>query len=58
MVACITTAVPTGNIQAKLVYQHQPVTFAAMEGNFHSTDRAGLVLLGQPTWTNSYSTTQ
>jgi len=48
LVASITAAVPTGDIQAKLVREHQPITFAAMEGHFHTTDRAGLVILGQP----------
>jgi len=48
LVASIAAAMPTGDIQAKLVYLHQPVTFVAMEGHFHTTDRAGLVILGQP----------
>ncbi len=41
-------AFPTGDIQSKMVYKHQPVTFAAMEGHFHTADGAGLVLIGQP----------
>jgi len=41
-------AFPTGDRQAKLVYEHQPATFAAMEGHFETTSRAALVLLGQP----------
>jgi cytochrome d ubiquinol oxidase subunit I len=41
-------AFPTGDLQAKLVHRHQPVTFAAMEGHFHTQDGAGLVLIGQP----------
>ena len=41
-------AFPTGDIQAKMVYDHQPVTFAAMEGHFHTEDAAGLVIIGQP----------
>ncbi len=48
LVATIASAVPTGDIQAKLVRKHQPVTFAAMEGHFHTTDKAGLVIIGQP----------
>ena len=48
LVASIAAAVPTGDIQAKMVYEHQPPTFAAMEGHFHTTERAGLMILGQP----------
>jgi cytochrome d ubiquinol oxidase subunit I len=47
-IAAVLAAMPTGDMQAKLVYEHQPVTFAAMEGHFHTEDGAGLVLLGQP----------
>ncbi len=46
--ASILVAFPTGDLQAKNVYHHQPVTFAAMEGHFHTQDGAGLVLIGQP----------
>lgn len=48
LLACIAAAVPTGDIQAKLLYEHQPTTFAAMEGHFHTNDRAGLIIMGQP----------
>ncbi|MCK6460058.1 MAG: cytochrome ubiquinol oxidase subunit I [Planctomycetes bacterium] len=41
-------AFPTGDGQAKLVYEHQPATFAAMEGHFETSPRAPLVLIGQP----------
>src|SRR5215471_11236610 len=41
-------AFPTGDWQAKMVYNHQPVTFAAMEGHFQTEDSAGLVFIGQP----------
>lgn len=47
-IAAAGLAFPTGDIQAKHVYQHQPVTFAAMEGHFHTQDGADLVILGQP----------
>jgi cytochrome bd ubiquinol oxidase subunit I len=47
-VASILAAFPTGDWHAKMVYRHQPVTFAAMEGHFHTEDGAGLVLIGQP----------
>ena len=46
--ASVLAAFPTGDWHAKMVYQHQPVTFAAMEGHFHTEDGAGLVLIGQP----------
>jgi len=46
--ASVLAAFPTGDIQAKMVYEHQPVTFAAMEGHFHTEDAAGLVIIGQP----------
>jgi cytochrome bd ubiquinol oxidase subunit I len=47
-VAGVLAALPTGDWHAKMVYQRQPVTFAAMEGHFHTEDGAGLVLIGQP----------
>jgi cytochrome bd ubiquinol oxidase subunit I len=46
--ASILAAFPTGDWHSKMVYRHQPVTFAAMEGHFHTEDGAGLVLIGQP----------
>jgi cytochrome d ubiquinol oxidase subunit I len=42
------TAFPTGDQQAKLIAQHQPVSLAAMEGRFESGPMAGIVLIGQP----------
>jgi cytochrome d ubiquinol oxidase subunit I len=47
-VASVLAAFPIGDWHAKMVYRHQPVTFAAMEGHFHTEDGAGLVLIGQP----------
>jgi cytochrome bd ubiquinol oxidase subunit I len=41
-------AYPSGDANSKMVYKYQPVSFAAMEGHFHTEDSAGLVLLGQP----------
>lgn len=46
--SALLAAFPTGDAQAKLVLEHQPVTFAAMEGHFHTQRGAGLVLIGQP----------
>ena len=44
----ILAAVPTGSVHAHLVHEHQPVTFAAMEGHFHTADGAAMTLIGQP----------
>jgi cytochrome d ubiquinol oxidase subunit I len=42
-------AVPTGDLLAKNVVKYQPVTFAAMEGIFHTEKRGSeIVLIGQP----------
>lgn len=46
--ATILAIKPTGSLQAKMVHDHKPVTFAAMEGHFHTEDGAGMVLIGQP----------
>jgi cytochrome d ubiquinol oxidase subunit I len=48
LVASFLAAAPTGDWQAKLVYHHQPATFAAMEGHFHTEDSASMVFIGQP----------
>ena len=49
LVASILVAFPTGDLVAKNVVKHQPVTFAAMEGIFE-TEEAGseIILIGQP----------
>ncbi len=39
---------PSGDLQGKMVAEHQPVTLAAMEGLFDTTHGAPLVLIGQP----------
>jgi cytochrome d ubiquinol oxidase subunit I len=48
LIASVLAAMPTGDWEAKLVYRHQPATFAAMEGHFHTEDSASLVFIGQP----------
>jgi cytochrome d ubiquinol oxidase subunit I len=48
LVSSLLVAFPTGDIQAKLVARHQPVSLAAMEGRFESGPRAGINLIGQP----------
>lgn len=48
LVACVLVAFPTGDRQAKLVAEHQPVALAAMEGRFESGPNADLTFIGQP----------
>ncbi|MFA9187787.1 cytochrome ubiquinol oxidase subunit I [Flavobacterium sp. FBOR7N2.3] len=49
LISSIIVAVPTGDLLAKEVVKHQPVTFAAMEGIFHTEEKgAEIVLIGQP----------
>jgi len=47
-VSSLLCAFPTGDLQAKLVYQHQGPTFAAMEGHFETSSHAPIALFGQP----------
>jgi cytochrome bd ubiquinol oxidase subunit I len=47
-VAALLQLFPTGDMQGKLISQHQPVTLAAMEGLFQTEQGAPLVILGQP----------
>ena len=46
--ATIAMLFPTGDGQGKMVAQNQPVTLAAMEGLFDTSEGAPLVLIGQP----------
>ena len=39
---------PTGDMQGRMIAQHQPVTLAAMEAQFNTEQGAGLVIIGQP----------
>jgi cytochrome d ubiquinol oxidase subunit I len=39
---------PSGDMQGRMIAQHQPVTLAAMEGLFDTTHGAPLILIGQP----------
>lgn len=48
LVASVLVAFPSGDQQAKLVGNHQPVTLAAMEGKFVGGTRAGVAVIGQP----------
>ncbi|WP_308993327.1 cytochrome ubiquinol oxidase subunit I [Mariniflexile litorale] len=49
LIASILVAFPTGDMMAKNVVKHQPVTFAAMEGIFETEDGGSeIILIGQP----------
>jgi cytochrome d ubiquinol oxidase subunit I len=48
VVASIMAALPTGDLHIKKVAEHQPITFAAMEGHFHTHRGVGITLVGQP----------
>jgi cytochrome d ubiquinol oxidase subunit I len=48
VIAAILQMVPTGDIQGRMIAQHQPTTLAAMEGLFASQQGAPLAILGQP----------
>jgi len=49
IISSVALAFPTGDLSAKNVVKYQPVTFAAMEGVFH-TEKGGseIVIIGQP----------
>src|SRR5258708_37563963 len=47
-VAAILQLFPTGDMQGKLIADHQPVTLAAMEGLFTTQSGAPLAIIGQP----------
>jgi len=48
LIASVLVAIPTGDQQAKMVGNHQPVTLAAMEGRFAGGSMAGVAMIGQP----------
>ena len=48
VIAAILQLAPTGDLQGKLVAEHQPPTLAAMEGLFVSQHGAPIAILGQP----------
>ena len=48
LISSLLVAFPTGDLTAKNVAKHQPVTFAAMEGLFDTEQGAEIVLIGQP----------
>jgi len=48
VVASIWMLFPSGDLQGRMIAEHQPVTLAAMEGLFDTQHGAPLVLIGQP----------
>jgi cytochrome d ubiquinol oxidase subunit I len=48
VIASIAIIFPTGDLHGKYVARNQPAAMAAMEGLFHSSTGAGIVLMGQP----------
>jgi cytochrome d ubiquinol oxidase subunit I len=48
LIFCALQIFPTGDRQAKNVFEHQPTAFAAMEGLFPSEKGAPLVIIGNP----------
>ncbi|HYA63369.1 MAG TPA: cytochrome ubiquinol oxidase subunit I [Candidatus Sulfotelmatobacter sp.] len=48
IIAAVLQMVPTGDIQGRMIAEHQPPTLAAMEGLFTSQQGAPLAILGQP----------
>jgi cytochrome d ubiquinol oxidase subunit I len=48
LIASCLVAFPTGDLEGKLVAQHQPVTLAAMEGRWQSGPYAELTIIGYP----------
>ncbi|HTP68993.1 MAG TPA: cytochrome ubiquinol oxidase subunit I [Dongiaceae bacterium] len=48
IIAAVLQLMPTGDIQGKMIAEHQPVTLAAMEGLFQSQQGAPLAIIGQP----------
>lgn len=48
LLAAVLLAMPTGDMQARMVARHKPAAFASMEGIFHTETDPGLVIIGQP----------
>ncbi len=47
-IATVLMLFPTGDGQGRMIAEHQPVTLAAMEGQFETSAGAPIVLVGQP----------
>jgi cytochrome bd ubiquinol oxidase subunit I len=48
LIVSVLVVFPTGDLQAKMVGRHQPVTLAAMEGKFVGGPLAAVAVIGQP----------
>jgi cytochrome d ubiquinol oxidase subunit I len=48
VIACVMQIFPTGDLHGRYMAKNQPITIAAMEGQFHSQTGAPIVLIGQP----------
>src|SRR6185437_7429423 len=48
VIASILQLYPSGDMEGSQVAHHQPTKLAAMEGLFHTTEGAGIVIIGQP----------
>ena len=51
-IASIVILFPTGDMHGKMMARYQPAALAAMEAKFQTSNRADLVLIGQPDVTN------
>lgn len=49
-IASIIQVFPTGDLHGRYLAANQPVAIAAMEGLFHSTTGADMIILGQPNY--------
>ena len=52
VIAAVWMLFPSGHMSSDQVAEHQPVTLAAMEGHFETTEAAPLVFIGQPDMQN------
>ncbi|MGB3632452.1 MAG: cytochrome ubiquinol oxidase subunit I [Rubrobacteraceae bacterium] len=52
VIAAVWMLFPSGHLSSDQVAEHQPVTLAAMEGHFETTEAAPLVFIGQPDMQN------
>ncbi|HEX2728894.1 MAG TPA: cytochrome ubiquinol oxidase subunit I [Rubrobacteraceae bacterium] len=52
VIATVWMLFPSGHFSSEQVAEHQPITLAAMEGQFQTEKSAGVVLVGQPDMQN------
>jgi len=53
-ISSILQVFPTGDLHGKYLAKNQPVAIAAMEGLFHSTAGAEMIILGQPNYESQH----